>query len=157
MTIMKMYSIPRFYFVPIRLVGLLAFLGSCVGGTNPVECTLIEIYATIRLQDVSGHPISGLQLEHLNVRTQKPLCYNPADHSIFSGCQETLSELEPGRYVVYGTRNTSPLELGEVKNGDLIRISGVYNGKPFQLDLKAELDRSGCHPKEDTEHQFVLD
>ncbi len=137
----------RFTFNFYVLLVLVLVCISC-GASKFEGCLTKSVISTIEIVGQDGNPVSGVALTIVNVRTGKPLCED--DHGdTDESCLEELGEspVEKGTYTVVTSGNTAKFG-GDVKDGDVIEVTGTKGDAQFTQEYTVLLDETNCHPAE---------
>jgi len=91
----------------------------------------------ISIVDSEQNPISGIPLEIINVRTNKPLCTQIKEENSRERCLDQLGQNQfgnTGYYVIISSFNVATsFNNGDVKNRDVIEVRGSYMGADFAV------------------------
>ncbi|MFA5667708.1 MAG: hypothetical protein WC967_00560 [Balneolaceae bacterium] len=122
-------------------------------GCNDHGCALKLDQSIVEIVDENDNPLSGVVLEIINTRTDKRLCETIEDMEAKERCEKNISEIAPGLYSIVSSTNVN---IKEVKDGDILKVNGIYGDIPFTRKYKIELDSSQCHPKAGIIDRIVL-
>ena len=143
---------PFFVLFSISLIAVLIF-SSC-----EKVCDSVLIMHHILIVDQEDNPISGIDLEIINVRTGKPLCSQIGDEIRKQTCMDLLGESpnSPEYYVIISTSNVSgSINGGDVRNRDVIEVRGKANGVAFASQFIVHTDKCNIVDVKGTERIVV--
>lgn len=114
---------------------LMISVSSFIACTKVCDDMLKEHHITI--VDQNGNPLTGINLELINTRTNKPLCSQITNDERREKCANDLGESQyfapgSGVYTIISSFNITIFEhKGDINNGDIVKVHGSVNGAEF--------------------------
>lgn len=100
----------------------------------------------ITIVDQNDNPLTGINLEIINTRTNKPLCSQITNEERRENCTNELGESQSfppgsGVYSIISSFNLTIFEReGDVNDGDIIEVLGSVNGTEFSEQYTVHTD-----------------
>lgn len=118
------------------------------GCDDEVGCTLQLEREVIEIVDQNNNPVSSVELEIINKRTNKALCEAAVNQDQRENCENELGEIgNTGNYVIVTSLNVGRYSDGDVKDGDILAVSGTKSDVSFSQEYTVVTDSNVCHPE----------